>query len=262
MSNSKKTIKPFMELYNLDLDGLVKLKPTFIREGNRTVRDPDQSRWLKYLEWSTVLRLLYENGAQKVRFGAVSLTGYVQQPVPDIYEVSGGGHPAIYDTNGGAPFVNIFVDIDGERCYLRYPVISGSRVSEKPNQLQIHVAEMRGFVKCVAVNWGLGLRLWNSEEEDLNKVKQEELNQTTREKMKNLNEALIDGVAKLLKKASSVTSDVNDVLSIFDTNKAGLTKLLKNGTPAGYDEKMELLDSVNVWQNADKKSLIERVKKS
>src|SRR5690606_3813715 len=47
---------------------------------------------------------------------------------------------------------------------LNYPVINGNAVISSPNQMDIHKAELRGFVKAVAVYTGLGLSLWMKEE--------------------------------------------------------------------------------------------------
>ena len=62
--------------------------------------------------------------------------------------------------------MHVYVDIDGERHEMSYPVIDGSSVvkMEKITQSDVHNASQRAFVKCVAINWGLGLSLWQKEE--------------------------------------------------------------------------------------------------
>lgn len=61
--------------------------------------------------------------------------------------------------DGRAPFVRVYVEVDGDRRELDYPVIDGARdiSMDKLVQSDIHNATQRGFVKCVAINWGLGL---------------------------------------------------------------------------------------------------------
>jgi len=70
--------------------------------------------------------------------------------------------------DGRAPFVRAYVEVDGDRRELDYPVIDGARdiSMDKLVQSDIHNATQRGFVKCVAINWGLGLSLWQKEENE------------------------------------------------------------------------------------------------
>lgn len=61
--------------------------------------------------------------------------------------------------------IHLFID-DIERV-IDYPIIDGNTILTNPNQLQLHKAELRGFVKCVAIHTGLGLSLWMKEENQL-----------------------------------------------------------------------------------------------
>lgn len=145
-------IKPFSELVSLDLSGSISKKPIHKRG--------DNGKWVKvgeldYLNWADCLSLLYQNGAGKVLFGNIR---------------SSADHP-LFLINNGSPFVRVFVEVDGDRRELDYPVIDGSNdVSmEKLKQSDIHNATQRGFTKCVAINWGLGLFLWQREEKEQEK---------------------------------------------------------------------------------------------
>lgn len=143
-------IKSFSEMLALNLDDYVSKKPVFKR--NKATGQFDKVGELDYLNWADCLVLLYENGAKKVQFGNVK---------------SKDDHP-VFLLNGGAPFVRVYVDVDGDCRELDYPVIDGSaNVSmDKLTQGDVHNATQRGFVKCVAINWGLGLQLWQKEERE------------------------------------------------------------------------------------------------
>ena len=149
-------MKSFLELYDLDLKKYTSKKPTFKwdKQGKKYVKTGE----LDYLSWANCLYLLHTNGAKKVRYGNVK---------------SSENHP-LFLLDGKWPFVRVFVAIDDERCELDYPLIEGtSDISiEDLNQSDIHNATQRGFVKCVGVNWGLGLKLWQKEERALDKQRE------------------------------------------------------------------------------------------
>lgn len=145
-------IKSFSELMGLDLSGNVSKKPVFKKNKQGGY---DKAGELDYLNWADCLSLLYQNGAEKVLFGNVR---------------SGADHP-LFLINGAAPFVRVYVEVDGDRRELDFPVIDGSNdiSMEKLKQSDIHNATQRGFVKCVAINWGLGLSLWQREDKEAEK---------------------------------------------------------------------------------------------
>lgn len=149
-------LKQFKDLYAIDIAQHVKKKPTFFKEvkngKSQFVKTPED-KWLDYLEWSTVITLLYEHGAECVRYGC---------------ENNSNGYPAFYDNQGKNPFVRVWVRVDDEQFHLDYPVVDGSNAKEYPNQSAIHYAQQRAFVKCVAINTGLGLKLWQKDEHNYN----------------------------------------------------------------------------------------------
>ena len=142
-------IKGFKELYALDLGNRVSKKPVFKydKAQGKTVKTGQE---LDYISWPDCLVLLYENGAEKVQYGNIT---------------NAEGH-SLFLSNGALPEVRVFVEIDGERRELSYPVIDGTKdiSMEKIVQSDVHNATQRAFVKCVAVYWGLGLSLWQKEE--------------------------------------------------------------------------------------------------
>lgn len=141
-------IKNFAELMELNLKEHISKKPILKKEGGEWKKIGE----LDYLSWPDCLWLLHQNGAEKVVYGNVR---------------SGADHP-LFLIDGRAPFVRVYVEVDGDRRELDYPVIDGARdiSMDKLVQSDIHNATQRGFVKCVAINWGLGLSLWQKEESE------------------------------------------------------------------------------------------------
>ena len=125
----------------------------------------------EYLPWSSCLMLLYENGAEKVRI------------IPQTAENGSSlfmSDQTFTDKNGATNRcyeVMVSVEIDGNSYLISYPVMNGiNPVRDKlMNQNAVHKAQMRAFVKCVAINTGLGFNLWlddsdmETEGEDLSK---------------------------------------------------------------------------------------------
>lgn len=141
-------IKNFAELMELNLKEHISKKPILKKEGGEWKKIGE----LDYLSWPDCLWLLHQNWAEKVIYGNVR---------------SGADHP-LFLIDGRAPFVRVYVEVDGDRRELDYPVIDGARdiSMDKLVQSDIHNATQRGFVKCVAINWGLGLSLWQKEENE------------------------------------------------------------------------------------------------
>ena len=130
-------IKSFVELSGMDLSSHVSKKPVFKKD--KSSGQYKNVGELDYLNWADCLDLLHENGAERVTFGNV--------------RSQHDDHP-VFLLNGGIPFVRVFVEIDGDRRELDYPVIDGSNnVSmDKLTQGDVHNASQRAFVKAVAIN--------------------------------------------------------------------------------------------------------------
>ena len=126
------------------------------------MRKLDISQYVKqrdkadYLPWSDCLKLLYDNGAEKVLFETLT-------------DVNGSSlfmsHEVFTDKNGGTNRcyeVRIKVTIDDQVYLFSYPVMNGINPvkDNSMNQNAVHKAQMRAFVKCVAINTGLGFNLW------------------------------------------------------------------------------------------------------
>lgn len=195
-------LKPFNELFNLDLSNEVAKRPVK-KNSNMT---------LDYLEWANCIKLLHENGAESVTYG--------MNKNKDDY-------PCFYNHNGESPFVSVWVEIDGQLYAEDYPVVNGIYVVSNPSQLDINKAKQRGFVKAVAINTGLGLSLWIKEESIINNDKdiQKEMNQ---DEGKSLN----DKVTKLFAQALQVVGDKETLYGILQSSKEEISKLYRSNDHA------------------------------
>lgn len=135
-------LKSWKELYDLDISSYVK---------KRDKAD--------YLPWANCLMLLYENGAEKVTFvPLVDKNGSSLFMSEQTFTDKNGGTNRCYE-------VRVAVEIDGKPYCISYPVMNGINPvrDNLMNQNAVHKAQMRAFVKCVAINTGLGFKLWTDD---------------------------------------------------------------------------------------------------
>ena len=132
-------LKPWKEMFDLDISQYVKK-----RDG------------ADYLPWSACLKLLYENGADRVVINPLTTDSGSSLFMSDhSFTDKNGGVNRCYE-------VRLSVEIDHLEFFITYPVMNGiNPVRDKGmNQNAVHKAQMRAFVKCVAINTGLGFKLW------------------------------------------------------------------------------------------------------
>ena len=136
------------------------------------MRKLDISKYVKkrdgadYLPWAECLKLLYENGANEVHFEAM-----VNEDGSSLFK----SDQTFIDKNGNTNRcyeVRIQCYIDGHSFHFSYPVMNGiSPVKDNlMNQNAVHKAQMRAFVKAVAINTGLGFDLWRDDSDIENDV--------------------------------------------------------------------------------------------
>jgi hypothetical protein len=129
------------------------------------MRKLDISKYVKqrdkadYLPWADCLMLLYENGAEKVLFETLTdANGSSLFMCDKVFTDKNGGTNQCYE-------VRIKVTIDDKEYLFSYPVMNGINAVRDilMNQNAVHKAQMRAFVKCVAINTGLGFDLWRDD---------------------------------------------------------------------------------------------------
>ena len=129
------------------------------------MRKLDISKYVKkrdgadYLPWAECLKLLYENGAEKVKIIPQTTDSGSSLFMSDqIFTDKNGNTNRCYE-------VLVWVEIDENRYLISYPVMNGINAvrDNLMNQNAVHKAQMRAFVKCVAINTGLGFDLWRDD---------------------------------------------------------------------------------------------------
>ena len=129
------------------------------------MRSLDISKYVKqrdkadYLPWAECLKLLYENGAEKVKIIPQTTDNGSSLFMSDqIFTDKNGNTNRCYE-------VLVAVEIDENRYLISYPVMNGINPvrDNLMNQNAVHKAQMRAFVKCVAINTGLGFDLWRDD---------------------------------------------------------------------------------------------------
>lgn len=207
-------IKSFKELYGVDVP--ITKKPTF--KFNKAKQSLEKDGEIDTLSWVDCLVCLYENGAEKVTFE----------------HIPGANGEIVMKDENNALSIAVYVDIDGDRREIIYPLIDGTKdvTVDKLTQSDIYNAKQRAFVKCVAVNWGLGLKLWQKENPD--KVEKEEdksiaeqfryLVNTATKKCGGVNEMLkhLNGISE--KKIKELIEDAKTIDGIIKV----LSKVLEN----------------------------------
>lgn len=184
-------LKNFNELSQVNVN--ITKKPTFRYNKVKDEFEEVPGKEINTISWVDCLKTLYENGAEKVEFENV--------PNKD-------GGLLFYDENG-CIHIKVYVDIDGVRREIYYPVIDGSKNVKinKLTQSDIYNAKQRAFVKCVAVNWGLGINTWtkDNDPEALTKVEERPSVYENFRSLVNSASKKLGGVPEMLKHLEGMT---------------------------------------------------------
>lgn len=123
-------MKNFNELLSLDLSDKIHTYKGF-----------------KHLPWVECLKLCKE---------------YISEKITYFFDTTEWSPP---NRNGDIfATVKVVVASPGEfEWRMSYPVIDGDIAVANPDSFRLQVAQQRAFVKCVAINSGLGLGLWEKE---------------------------------------------------------------------------------------------------
>lgn len=175
------------------------------------MRKLDISKYIKqrdgadYLPWAECLKLLYENGAEKVIIDPLQTTeGSSLHMCCETFKDKNGNSNRCYE-------VRVRVVIDDSVYCISYPVLNGiAPVKDNlMNQNAVHKAQMRAFVKCVAINTGLGFDLWR-DDSDI-----EEADDLSKHNLFAVKERMQIAYTKAIKKGLS-TKDVADKLGMTE----------------------------------------------
>jgi hypothetical protein len=156
---------------------------------------------------------LYENGAEKVTFRPlVTENGSSLFMSEQSFTDKKGGTNRCYE-------VRVEVFIDGNTYGISYPVMNGINPvrDELMNQNAVHKAQMRAFVKCVAINTGLGFDLW-ADDADL----APDAEDLSKHSLRAIQERMQQAYTKLLKKGMT-TREIADKLR---TNESTINYML------------------------------------
>lgn len=119
---------------------------------------------IDYLSWGDCLRLLYENGAEKVYFEPLINTDGSTLFKSDKQFVAGEKGDRINQCYE----VRVRIVIDNLEFVQNYPLINGTNAvyDNSLNSLRVATAQARAFVKGVAIRTGLGISLWTEDEDN------------------------------------------------------------------------------------------------
>lgn len=202
-------IKPFNELVKVDISKHLVKKPNFIWD--KTKKEFVIIGYFNYLNWAKGLELLYEFGAEDVQF----------KPIKNEL-----GHSVFYNKELGGlgcPEIRLWIKIDEKESEITYPLIRGSKVLDKIDQLDIEVARQRAFTKGIAIMTGLGLSEWIKTDEEIDKNKDDQMQDTESElelQRTNTQNKYIE-VAKMLGGADKLNKSI-------ELSKVELEKLFKS----------------------------------
>ena len=140
-------LKPFAEMRKIDVSKWAKDRDGF-----------------KYLPWARAIDLLYENGAEKVKYEVVKDENGCSLHHSDLTFTDKNG------TTNRCYEVIVRLFIDGETYEETYPVMNGVTPIKDNlmSQQRVRTSVARAIVKCIATNTGLGFDLWLDGEEGEN----------------------------------------------------------------------------------------------
>jgi len=175
-----------------------------------------------YLPWLACLDLLYENGADDVGYDCT-----------DIIQVS---VPNLASRDNTQVLVKVYVEIDGKRRSITHPVALGEFSTNDPTARQIEAGIQRAFVKCVAINWGLGIDLW---------VKADGLDAAPTPADNNLGIDITMSFGGRVPEFGSA----DELHKVLGSNKAFLAKLIQEGSKEDQQAFLEKINKAQVPNN-------------
>lgn len=150
------------------------------------LKSREDSPDIKYLPWAACKWILHDQGAETVMFWPVPCSdGSTLRMSSEVFEDKHGVKNRCYE-------VLVHIKVDDLEWETTYPVMNGDKPvkDNSMNQLRLHNAIRRGFVKGVAERLGLGFKLWMDADE-LPEVVEEDLSKHSLFKCKQRLEELV-----------------------------------------------------------------------
>lgn len=168
-------LKPYNELIKVDISAHIEK-----RDG------------ADYLNWAKCVDLLHQNGAEKVFFTPLTAPNGSSLFCSDyIFTDSKGNTNRCYE-------VRIRVVIDDTEFDFQSPIMNGPNPvkDNSMSQRAVWTAQTRAFVKAVALQTGLGFKLWSQNEYNDEKDVEEDL---TKHKVFKIRERIYELVTSIMK---------------------------------------------------------------
>ena len=150
----------------------------------------------KYLPWARAIALLYENGAEKVRYEVVKDACGSSLHHSDLtFTDKNSKSNRCYE-------VVVRLTIDQDTYEETYPVMNGVTPikDDLMSQQRVRTSVARALVKCIATNTGLGFDLWLDGEECENDVTDD----LTKHSLRAIKERMEQEVTACIKKGISL----------------------------------------------------------
>lgn len=125
---------------------------------------------MDYLNWAVCVKLLHDNGAEKVYFEPLINP---KDGTSLFYTEKAFGDPNKKDAKFNSCYeTGVHIVIDDLEFDMRGPVMNGANpvMDNSLNQNRVATAQKRLFVKGVAIRTGLGFSLWAKEEQETEKI--------------------------------------------------------------------------------------------
>lgn len=213
-------LKPFLEMYEIDVAPYCEYREAKDENGKKLK--------IPYLPWEACLILLRQNGVEKLKYRPLLAPGggyvFCGDEVVSQKKIYGkNGEVSWEERKTRCYFVTVEMEIEGEIYTMAYPIMNGTAVvyEDTLNQLRVNNAIQRAFVKCVAVNTGLGIKLWEKDGETPETDNRlEAVTPQTAENVKGTIERIV--TTKIRNGMSE-----NDLFSVLGINKKTFDMILK-----------------------------------
>lgn len=182
-----------------------------------------------YISWTTVVKLLHQNGAQKVWWDTIqSPSGHSIFMTDQVFVDKNGKTNRCYE-------IRVKLQVDDDEFTYTYPIMNGIHPvkDDLMNQVAVEKAKQRALVKAVAIRYGLGFNVWAKDEieddsEDLYKHNLKSIEERVQQIYTRLvrKGMTTNEIAQALNKSPDEVKTIFTFFSQLDRFEQELTKLL------------------------------------